>query len=202
MPASGEPTFTEIARRAQIVAVAVDVLADEGFRAASLAHIAERAGISKGLILYHFGSKEELLRQTLFDTVGALARGVTDGLDFAGPPPEVLREVVRRSARHGVERGRERRAIRQIIDNLGSRAHGEPYVFPTDAEPLLRGIEEVYRAGQRHGAFRSDFDTRVMAITHQAAVDAMYAHFDAHPDADVDAYADALAGLLLAAVSA
>ncbi len=198
---AAEPTFTETARRAQIVAAAVDVLADEGFRAASLARIADRAGISKGLILYHFASKEELLRQVLFDTVGALAEGATAGLDFTAPPAELLRAVIRRSARVGVERARERRAIRQIIANLGQGAAGERHVFPSDAAPLIRGIEQLYLVGQRAGAFRPDFDTHVMAVTHQAAVDAMYTQLDADPATDPDAYADALAGLLLAAVA-
>lgn len=196
------PTFVETARRAQIVAAAVEVLADEGFRGASLTRIAQRAGISKGLILYHFSSKEELLRQTLFETVRAMAEGATADLDFTAPPPSLLRALIHQTARQGIAQARERRAIREIVANLGPEATGEPSVLPTDAEPLLRSIEQLYLAGQRTGHFRSDFDTYVMAITHEAATSSMATHLDAHPDADVAAYADSLADLLLAAVEA
>jgi AcrR family transcriptional regulator len=47
-------SITEAARRAQIVAAAVTVLADRGFASASLAAIADEVGISKGVISYHF----------------------------------------------------------------------------------------------------------------------------------------------------
>lgn len=195
-------TFTEQARRQQIVAAAVDVIADEGFRAASLNRIAERAGISKPLILYHFASKDELLRQTLFETVGSLAQGATEGLAFDGPPTHLLRELVHRSARVGIERRRERRAVEQIVANMAHAVHADAALTVDDAEPLIDGVENLFRAGVATGDFRADLDTRVAATTHQAAVDAMHRHFDAHPDADVTAYADALADLLLGGVTA
>src|SRR5262245_19609636 len=64
--AAPERTFTEEARRAQIVDAAVDVIAERGFAGASFARIAARGGLSStGLISYHFASKEELLQQVV-----------------------------------------------------------------------------------------------------------------------------------------
>ena len=51
------PTFTEAARRTQIIECAIETLATLGYAQASLAHIAKRAGISKGVIVYYFSSK-------------------------------------------------------------------------------------------------------------------------------------------------
>lgn len=195
-----ELTFTERARRAQIVEATVNVLADEGFAAASLTGIARKAGVSKGLILYYFDSKDDLLRQVLFETVGSLAEATLDSLDLDRPAPDVLRALIHASARVGVERRHSRRAVTQIIAHLGEGAQGEPSVKSTDAEPLIAGIEQLFFAGQSAGTFRGDVDTRIMAITYQAAIDAMYRHLDAHPDADPAAYADALADLFTAAV--
>ena len=45
------PTFTEAARRIQIIECAIETLATLGYAQASLAHIAKRAGISKGVIV-------------------------------------------------------------------------------------------------------------------------------------------------------
>ncbi len=45
-----ERTFIETARRAQIVVAAIDTIAEFGYAGASFAHIAERLGISRGLI--------------------------------------------------------------------------------------------------------------------------------------------------------
>jgi AcrR family transcriptional regulator len=52
-------------RRAEIIRVARDVFATRGFRAASLAAIAERAGLSEPGLLHHFPSKERLLSAVL-----------------------------------------------------------------------------------------------------------------------------------------
>ena len=62
---TGQRSFIEEARRRQILDAAVEVLAEAGFGGASLARIAERAGISKGVISYHFDGKDELLRQVV-----------------------------------------------------------------------------------------------------------------------------------------
>ncbi len=61
--------FTETARRAQIMAAAIDTIAELGYGQASLARIAEAAGTSKGVIIYHFGGKDELIRELLQDLI-------------------------------------------------------------------------------------------------------------------------------------
>src|SRR5499427_10614765 len=70
-PIGQEPgrTFTETARRAQIVAAAIDTIADLGYGQASLARIAEAAGTSKGVIIYHFGSRDELIKELVADLI-------------------------------------------------------------------------------------------------------------------------------------
>src|SRR6266702_3718374 len=64
-----EPTFTETARRAQMVQAAIDTIAEVGFARASLARISERIGISKGLIGYHFAGKDELIREAVSEII-------------------------------------------------------------------------------------------------------------------------------------
>jgi AcrR family transcriptional regulator len=56
-----KPSFIEEARRAQILAAATETVAESGYAGASLARIAERAGVSKSVISYHFAGKDELL---------------------------------------------------------------------------------------------------------------------------------------------
>ncbi len=54
-------TFTEQARRRQIVEGALEVIAEQGYPQASLARIAEHIGIAKSAVLYHFTSKSEVV---------------------------------------------------------------------------------------------------------------------------------------------
>jgi TetR/AcrR family transcriptional regulator, fatty acid metabolism regulator protein len=66
---TSERTFIETARRAQIVAAAIDTIAEAGYAHMSFARIAGRAGISRGLISYHFAGKDDLIKQVVHDVV-------------------------------------------------------------------------------------------------------------------------------------
>jgi TetR/AcrR family transcriptional regulator, cholesterol catabolism regulator len=52
-------------RRRQIMDVALNVFADKGYKGTSIKDIAEAAGISQGLLYYHFTSKEKLFMDTV-----------------------------------------------------------------------------------------------------------------------------------------
>src|SRR5262245_26864965 len=68
---SPKRSFIEEARRTQIVAAAIETLAELGYGKASLAQIAKRAQISPSLIPYHFRDKDALIYQTLIDIATA-----------------------------------------------------------------------------------------------------------------------------------
>ena len=53
------PTRDDV--RAEFVGIAAALFADRGFSATSLDDIAAEAGYSKAAVLYHFGSKDDLL---------------------------------------------------------------------------------------------------------------------------------------------
>jgi AcrR family transcriptional regulator len=85
-PASA-PTDRGQRRRAQLLAVAVDCLLDEGVDGFSLRLVARRAGTTHRLVSYHFGSEPQLLREALteirrpyLEQAGAASR---DPLGFA-----------------------------------------------------------------------------------------------------------------------
>lgn len=63
-------TFTEQARRRQIVDAAIEVIAEAGYAQASLARIAAHVGVAKSVVLYHFTKKSEIVEAvatTVFD---------------------------------------------------------------------------------------------------------------------------------------
>ncbi|MBN7796851.1 TetR/AcrR family transcriptional regulator [Parahaliea mediterranea] len=64
-----KPTFIEETRRQQFLEIGVRLFRELGYEKASLARIAREAGVSKGVVLYHFSGKAELgkavLRQVL-----------------------------------------------------------------------------------------------------------------------------------------
>lgn len=72
-----ELTFTERARRAQIIECAIDTITEVGFARASLTEIGQRAGISKGGVAYHFAGKAELLEQVVIDVYTRAGEAIT-----------------------------------------------------------------------------------------------------------------------------
>lgn len=190
----------EAVRRAQIIEAAIAVVAEEGYARASMARIAQQAGLSKGLLSYHFRSKDDLLEQALRTTFAAITAGIIEDLDLAAPATDILRDTIRRVAHYGATHRQQLRAMDQITRNLRD-AEGRPLLTLADYDEAYAQAEQLFRKGQQEGSFRS-FDTRVMAVTYQAAIDAMFGYADAYPGTDLERYADTLADLLLAAVAA
>ncbi len=67
------------ARRAQLLAVAVEVLGRVGYRSATMLQVAEAGGISRAGLLHHFPTKESLLEAVLADRDEADRRRSTAG---------------------------------------------------------------------------------------------------------------------------
>ena len=64
------PSNTD-ARRAQITAALLAVMARQGYEKATIQAIAAEAGLAPGLVHYHFGSKQEILVQLVHTLAGA-----------------------------------------------------------------------------------------------------------------------------------
>ena len=58
-------TMSREARRAQLIASTIETLAARGYSRITLTDVARTAGLSHGLVLFHFESKERLLAETL-----------------------------------------------------------------------------------------------------------------------------------------
>jgi betaine-aldehyde dehydrogenase len=69
---AGTREVPEEARRQQLIEVTIDSLAEVGYVGSTLVQIAQRAGVSPGLVAHYFGDKDGLLEAT-FRT---LARGI------------------------------------------------------------------------------------------------------------------------------
>lgn len=105
---------SEDARRAQILRAAYDVAARRGLDALTVRLVAKRAGLSSGLILFHFESKEQLV-VALLDHVLATTTvlHVTDDIARIPSPMDRLLELLRREM---LRLSSEPRRIRLFFD--------------------------------------------------------------------------------------
>lgn len=182
--AGGTPkrTFTETARRAQIVEAAIATIAELGYRNASFAQIAKRAGLSStGLISYHFSSRRELIDQLVTEIVTAIGAHMSRRLDGMKTASAALRAYIEGNVEFTGTHRDEMRALLEIFLNGGF-----DYTPATD-QAVISPVEQILRDGQRNGEFRV-FDTRVMATLVQRAVDGLPFLLAADPGVDVQAY--------------
>ncbi|MCD9154735.1 TetR/AcrR family transcriptional regulator [Aeromicrobium duanguangcaii] len=68
------------ARRAQLLDVALDVFVEQGYHAASMDEIAERAGVSKPVLYQHFPGKLDLYTALVSSAVDTVIEGVRSAL--------------------------------------------------------------------------------------------------------------------------
>jgi AcrR family transcriptional regulator len=63
--------------RAKIIDETVRCIMEEGFAAATAKHVAERAGVTWGVIQYHFGDRDGLLKAVVDDGVARLVNSLS-----------------------------------------------------------------------------------------------------------------------------
>jgi TetR/AcrR family transcriptional regulator, fatty acid metabolism regulator protein len=187
-------TFIETARRAQIVAAAIDTIAELGFGQASLARIAETAGTSKGVILYHFGGKDDLIRELV-------AELSAKGRAYMGPRLEaepmgmgMLRAYIESNVAF-IRENRNHVLATVEIALTGRSADGSPLYDMSAREAGAAALQGLLAHFQGTGEFRADFDPLVMALAIRAALDAVPARLARDPDLDLDHYGRELADL-------
>lgn len=74
-------------RRQQLIDATMRVLAREGYAQTTLSDVAAEAGVSHGLVNFHFDSKEKLLAATLQFMAEEYLGNWTRALENAGPSP-------------------------------------------------------------------------------------------------------------------
>lgn len=176
-------TLTEQARRAQIIAAAIETIAELGYPRASFVQIAKRAGLSStGLISYHFTNKKDLDWEILKELYGRLTQHMSAKMAVVPNP---------------------RAALVAYIEGLIGFMKNEPYALQAmvgiimhggiddnaDSErESISGIGEILQWGQAEGVFRA-FDVQVMATTIQRSLDGIPLAQSTNPDLDLDTYA-------------
>src|SRR5262249_12987784 len=195
-PAGQKPgrTFTETARRAQIVQAAIDTIADRGYGQASLVRIAETAGTSKGVIVYHFGGKDELIRELVAELV---ARGVAymePRIDAEPTGAGKLRAYIESNLSFMRENRNHMVAIVEIA--LNARAADGSRLYDLSIQDAgVAALQGLLAHFQGTGEFRAGFDPPVMAMAIRVAINAVPAQLARDSALDVGHHARELADL-------
>ncbi|WP_052056876.1 TetR/AcrR family transcriptional regulator [Rhodococcoides fascians] len=185
-------TVTNRARREQIVAATIEVIASEGYRAATFHAIAARAGIkSTRTISYHFAGRDELI-EAVVDSVLATVRSFMSGRS-AGPfdsAGDALESAIRTTVALNSAHGSSMQALMSIFLEHHPEGGWASY-GPAEESAAMSPIQQILTDGQSAGEF-TEFDTSIMAATVQRSLDGIAYLLRTHPDLDLEHYADEL----------
>lgn len=160
----GRINIAEIRRR-QIVDAAIRVMARKGWNETSIDEITREAGVSRGLVSYHFKDKAELLSGVLARCQEASNASIARSVEVSSDPVEQLRSAVRTA----LQLTREDPAIYEIFLHFVASGRSDPYLAEQIRE-LYRGFRKVtaaaIRNGQATGDFRCDVDPAAAAARH------------------------------------
>ncbi len=162
----------------KILAAALDVFSDKGFRGASLDDIAAAAGMSKPNMLYYFGGKEEihltLLAKLLEDWLAPLKT-----LNPQGDPLEEVGEFIRLKLKMARDFPRESRLFANEIlrgaPHIGDHLHGPLKTMVDEQCEVLQAwmdAGKIAKVSPHHLIFMiwattqhyADFDAQVVAV--------------------------------------
>ncbi|MFL5962439.1 MAG: TetR/AcrR family transcriptional regulator [Gaiellaceae bacterium] len=154
--------------RARILEAALDVFSEYGFEGSSLQQIADRLGLTKAALYYHFRSKDELLEALVEPAV----KGVDEILDACSgerDTPARRKEFMKQYLDYFL---RQRRLIAYITRDLATLAH--PAISAGNEERRAR-VEAILAGSDL------DFSDQVRVTM---AFGGMQAAIAQYPDAD------------------
>lgn len=183
----GRPSFIEEARRRQIVDTAIRTIADRGYSQTSLAEIARQAGISKGVISYHFEGKDELVEEILARLLREPAQYIKERVESGGGAMAQVLAYIRANFDFMKT---HRNYYVALVDLWGTRAapRGRNRFDAEAYEPSRHYLGRILESGTEQGEFRK-VRTGVMASLIQAAIDGVMLQWVLNDRAvDLDAF--------------
>ena len=185
-------TFTQRKRRDQLVDCAIDAIVDLGFQGMSVGEVGRRAGVSKGVVSYHFAAKDDLI----YEVVKQIFDSITDFLESRlrrTSPETFVADYITAWVNYYRIHARYMLAIGEIWSNFRDET-GHPHFGDQAVAGELAIVQRVLELGQADGS-RGQFSARVMAVSIKAALDALLGQLASDPDLDLEAYGAELVGL-------
>lgn len=172
-----------VAKREEILERALDVIAREGYRGASVKVLAEAVGLSQAGLLHYFDSKEELFTEIL------RKRDEVDSVQFSpgGDTPtvdDVLPGYVR-LIRHNAEVPGLVHLFSQLAVDAADPDHAAHDYFLRRGEMIRGTFAPLLAELQRNGSITDRIDPDTLARVVQAVADGMQLQWMLDPGVDM-----------------
>jgi TetR/AcrR family transcriptional repressor of multidrug resistance operon len=112
------------------------LVAERGFHGASMAAVAQRAGVATGTAYTHYASKDELVLGAYLETKARLAAAATEDLDPDAPPAERFRSIWLATYAH-LTANRDDALFLLQVDHSPYKAAAHEAATAVSGDPLL-----------------------------------------------------------------
>lgn len=186
-------------RIAEILAVAEEVFNERGFERATVAEIANRAGVVEGTVFRYFTSKHELVLHIISRWYEVHFNGLITGLRGITGTRNRLRYIIWSQLQAMTERAELTGAI-----ILAARGLDESFTRQVNAqyERATRPLFETLAEGRRSGDIRSDIpDQLVSNMIYGAIEHSLWQMLQQNISLDIDQVADELVELIYGGIA-
>ena len=132
------------------MAAAVALFAEQGYDATSVNQVVARAGVAKGALYHHFGSKDDLLYEVYRELVEPQLAGLAGILARGLPPADTLRAIVHDMVETTAARAAEAKVFFREGYRLGDANQQR---VRAARRQIHDAVTELVRSAQRDGAF-------------------------------------------------
>jgi len=172
--------FNDASRKQQILDIAIEEIVRKGYGNTSVDAIAARAGISKGVIYYHFNGKRELIERIYSALLEELFRYRKTRVEKEVSPRAKLRTYIQTYFEFMRKHKNTFMAMMEAGIDLASDHQGNPWAKGIN-DRVFKFIAEILAEGQKSGEFRP-FLPMSLAPVIQGALDGIAIHWFSDPE--------------------
>jgi len=168
-----------VAKREEILVAALEVIAREGYRGASVKEISEAVGLSQAGLLHYFDSKDELFTEILRKR---------DDLDLETYRNESEVDPLRiflRVMRHNAEVPGLVELYTRLAAEASDHAHPAHHFFITRRTTMRRVFEEMVAQGKGAGTYPANLEPGSFAVILNAVADGLQTMWLQDPTIDM-----------------
>jgi AcrR family transcriptional regulator len=195
----GRPaTFTQAARRAQVIECAIEVIAEVGWAQTSIRKVADRVGVAMSAVLYHFGSKDNLVEAIIEQMYRVALAAIVPVVDAESGAVDKLNAHIRATVSYYDSHRTYLAALSQLASSYqpsDGRSFTELGLSSVSAEELAAlDVSPILRAGQADGEF-GDFPVDSAATALSGACNAVVLKLMQDPSFDAHRYGEDLVAM-------
>lgn len=189
-------------RRKEIIDATVRVMAERGWNETSIDEITREAGVSRGLISYHFRDKNELLSGVLERSREIFSDAVAEAIATSSDPVEQMRLATRAA----ILQARDDPVAFEVFLHFSASGRAADATLYSQVQSLYQSFRDVtaqaIRFGQERGLYGRHIAPEVAAARHQGTIIGIALQWLLDPGAfDLEATAEGAISMLMGSLA-